>query len=169
MLKDLMTSAEIFLARISNFKSFVSIGKKLKKLSRNFSYLFSGMIFMGLSGGLDCDSDPHRCSSSAICFNLASAWPVKASNLPARFPSEVILTLDGGMTGNLGPKLDFLGDWICLLSWPHSVSSSEDSLTLLGKGSITTSTKPRLFPSIRFSRSSEDVLEADKSWIWEDL
>ena len=70
MLKDLMTSAEIFLARISSNLKIVSIWK-LKKI-KIFSYLFSGMIFMGLSGGLDCDSDP-RCSSRAICFNLASA------------------------------------------------------------------------------------------------
>merc|ERR1712048_1285563 len=42
-------------------------------LGGNFlsTHLFSGMIFIGLSGGLDCDSDP-RCSSRAICFNLAS-------------------------------------------------------------------------------------------------
>ena len=74
----------------------------------------------------------------------------------AKLPSEVILTLDGGMTGNLGPKLDFLGEDLNLNS-----SSELSAFGACGIGSMTTSTKPRLLLSIKFSRSSLEVLETE--------
>ena len=118
----------------------------VKFIHKIFVYLFSGN--WGDPWPICC------CSNSAICFNFASAWPLSASSLHAKLPSLVILTLEGGITGNRGPKLDFRGLGI-------KIWSSLEEHSGFGTGSITTSTKPRLLASIIFSKSSELVLDAE--------